>query len=378
MSLSEKERDWRYTEIKKRMKGKGVDALLVFGDTGDWGLRYGNLRYLTNSKVIFGNSALIFPLDQEPVMFMFSGLQANWAKKLSWVTDARFSASLISDSVQTLKTLKVKPRSLGVVSLSSLPLSWYERLRQEFPSMALVEMGPEIEAMRYLKREEEIELAQRSAHAADQGFNEVLKFLKPGMREFDVLSLLERAMKAEGGDDFFDLIASGPFEPGVKLVPFAITGRKEPSRMIQAGDSILLEITPRYGGYWSQLVRVVNVGRENSLLAKCHRAVRDGIEAATRYFKPGATLGRAAQEARKVIESAGLELRSPMGHICGLNLVESRVELESEDILQPGMIIIFHPIVGSGETQMFSGETYVITPEGCRCLNQAPDTLPTL
>ena len=378
MSLSEKERDRRHTETKRRMGEKGVDSLLVFGDAGDWGLRYGNLRYLTNSKVIFGNSALIFPMDQEPLMFMFSGLQATWAKKLSWIRDARFSANLISDIVQGLKALHQKTRKLGVVSLSSLPLAWHERLRDEFPAMGLVEMGPDIEEMRYLKGEEEIELAERSAHAADQGFEEVVRFLKPGMSEFEVLSVLEGAMKAAGGDDFFDLIASGPFGPGVKLVPFAITGRKEPSRMIQTGDSVLLEITPRYGGYWSQLVRVVNVGKENPLLARCHRAARDGIEAATRCFKPGVRLGQAAQEAKKVIESAGLELRSPMGHIRGLNLVESRVELESQDILQPGMIIIFHPIVGSGEMQMFSGETYVITPEGCRCLNEAPDPLPTL
>jgi len=378
MSLSEKERDRRHSEVRKRMKEKGVDTLLAFGDTGDWGLRYGNLRYLTNSKVMFGNSALIFPMDQEPVMFMFSGLQAGWAKRLSWINDARFSPNLISDIVNALKALKVRPKGLGVVSLSSLPLSWYERLRQEFPSMGLVEMGPEIEQMRYIKGEEEIELAQRSAQAADKGFDEVVKFLKPGMREFEVLSLLERAMKAAGGDDFFDLIFSGPFEPGVKMAPFAITGRKEPSRMIQAGDSLLLEITPRYGGYWSQLVRVINVGRENQLLAKYHRAARDGIEAATRHFRPGIKLGQAVHEAKKVIESAGFDLRGPMGHLCGLNLVEARVELESEDILQPGMIILFHPLVGSGDTQMFSGETYVITPDGHRCLNQAPDILPTV
>ena len=378
MSLSEQERDRRHGEIKKRMQAKGIDTLLVFGDTGDWGLRYGNLRYLTNSKVMFGNSALILPMDEEPVMFMFSGLQAGWAKKLSWIGDARFSPNLISDIVESLKTLGLKPKRLGVVSLSSLPLSWYERLRQEFPSMILVEMGPEIEQMRYLKGKEEIELAQNAAQASDKGFAEVVKFLKPGMTEFETLSLLERAMKSAGGDDFFDLIFSGAFEPGTRMAPFAITGRKEPSRRIQSGDSVLLEITPRYGGYWNQLVRVLNVGKENELLARYHRATREGINAATRKFRPGIRLGEAVLEAKKVIESAGLELRGPMGHICGLNLVESRVDLESRDILQPGMIIIFHPIVGSGDTQMFSGETYVITPEGHRCLNEAPDTLPTV
>ena len=84
-----------------------------FGDTGDWGLRYGNLRYLTNSKVMFGNSALIFPMDQEPVMFMFSGLQAGWAKKLSWIKDARFSPNLISDIVQSPENAQRETQEVG-------------------------------------------------------------------------------------------------------------------------------------------------------------------------------------------------------------------------------------------------------------------------
>lgn len=378
MSLSDKERDRRYGEIKRRMRNKEVDVLLLFGDTGDWGLRYGNLRYLTNSKVIFGNAALIFSLDQEPVMFMFSGLQASWAKKLSWVKEAHFSGHLISDIVNTLKPLHWVNKRLGVISLSSLPLLWYQTLRQELPHLDLIEMASDLEEMRYLKTEEEIELAEKSAHLADKGFHEILQVLKPGMTEFEVLSLLEGVMKAGGGDDFFDLIFSGRFAPGVKMVPFAITGRKEASRRIEVGDSLLLEITPRYGGYWSQLVRVINIGKENPLLARYHQAARDGIEEALLSFKPGARLGEAVYKAKKVIETSGLELRSPMGHLCGLNLVEARVELESGDILKPGMLMIFHPIVGLGETQMFTGETYIITHEGYRRLNQATDNLFTI
>jgi len=376
MSLSQNERDRRHSELRKRMKGMGVDIVLVFGDTGDWGLRYGNLRYLTNSKVIFGNSAMVFPLDQEPVMFMFSGLQANWAKQLSWINDARFTSNLISDIVSTLKSLRLKGGRLGVVSLASLPFSWHKTLSQEFPSINLIEMSPIIEEMRYIKGEEEIGLVEKSAQIADKGFNNIIQGLKPGMTEFEALALLEHPMREEGGDDFFDLIFSGPFRPGVKMIPFAITGRKEPSRTIQAEDSVLFEITPRYGGYWAQLVRVINVGKQNQLLTDYNRVARDGIESAIQYFKPGIKLGDALQEAKKMIESAGFELRLPMGHLCGLNLVESRISVESDEILKPGMVIIFHPIVaGAGDTQMFVGETYVITPEGHKRLHQAPDEL---
>ena len=160
------------------------------------------------------------------------------------------------------------------------------------------------------------------------------------------------------------------------MVPFAITGRREPSRTIEVGDSILFEITPRYGGYWDQLVRIVTIGKQNQLLANYNRVARAAIEAATKHFQPGIKLGDALSEAKKVIQSEGFELRLPMGHFCGLNLVEGRISPESEDALQPGMVLILHPIVGGvGDTQMFVGETYVITSEGYRRLNQATDEL---
>jgi len=60
MLLSQREKDRRYNELRKRMREMGVEILLVLGDTGDAGLRYSNLRYLTNFKVVFGNGVLIF------------------------------------------------------------------------------------------------------------------------------------------------------------------------------------------------------------------------------------------------------------------------------------------------------------------------------
>ena len=177
MSLSLKERDRRHGELRKRMKEKSVNILFAFGDTGDFGLRYGNLRYLTNCKVIYGNSALVFPIDREPVMLMFSDLQAEWAKKLSWITEVRASSNLISDIVKTLKSLGPNEKRIGVVSLASLPFSWYQTLRQEFPSLDLIEMAPVIGEMRQSKSEEEIELVKRSAQLEDKGFPELSRII---------------------------------------------------------------------------------------------------------------------------------------------------------------------------------------------------------
>jgi Xaa-Pro dipeptidase len=375
MFLSERERGRRHSELKKRMEAMGVDLLLVLGDTEDMGLKYGNLRYLINCKVIFGNSVLIFPSDQEPVLFMFGAVQANWGKQLSWIKDVRDYEfeNFLSDVVSTVKSIRPKCKRIGVASLASLPISWYQKFIQEFPAVELIEMTPLIREMRYTKSEEEIELVRRSAQLADKGFEEILKSVKPGMTEFEVLALMERPMREGGGDDFFDLIFSGPFVSGVRMEPFAPTGRK-----IQSGDSLLFEITPRYGGYWGQLVRIVNVGKENRLLSSYYRAIREGIEVAVQYFKPGITLGNAVNEAKKAIASRGFELCPPMGHICGLDLIEGRVKLESEDILKPGMIFVFHPSIRSGDTLVFAGETYVITSDGFERLHRATDELRTV
>lgn len=378
MSLSQKEKDRRHTELRKWMEKNGVDVIMVFGDTGDWGLRYGHLRYLTNGKVIFGNAVLLFPLDREPILFMASELQANWTRKLSWISDSRPSTDFVSDVVNTLQSFQLKNATLGITYLESLPLKWYQALREELPSLKLIDTGPVIEQMRTIKTEEEIELLQRSAHLADKGFENVLQGSKPGMTEFEVLALLEQAMREEGGDDFFNLIFSGPFGPGISMMPFSPTGGQEAGRAIQTGDSLLFEITPRYGGYWTQLVRIVNIGKENPLLAAYHRVVRDSAETALRYFKPDVRLRDALLEAKKVAESAGYEFRFPSGHYCGLTVVESRIGLESDEVLKPGMVFTFHPCVGNGNTQVFAGETYVITSDGYRCLNQAPTDLLTI
>ena len=371
MLLSNKERDRRYSELRKRMKELGVEILLVLADTGDAGLRYSNVRYLTNFRIVFGNGVLIFPLEGNPLFLVFSTLGAKKAKELSWIKDVReYNFNLVSEVIQSLQSMQRSWEKIGVAYLSTLPISLHQALRQAFPSADLIEMGPVIEKLRYLKSEEEIKLIQGSARLADKAFAEVVKVIKPGMTQFEVAASLEKPMREEGGEDFFDLFFSGPFGPGVGIDCYAPTDRK-----IKAGDVLLMEITPRYGGYWAQLVRIVCIGKENKELVKFHRVARDAITAGIRHFKPGMKLGSAAQEAKETVESAGLELHPPMGHLCGLDLIEARVKLESEEILQPGAVVIFHPPVYSGKTSIFWGETYVITSKGYRRLHNATDEL---
>ena len=83
------------------------------------------------------------------------------------------------------------------------------------------------------------------------------KMIRPGVSEYEIVSEIERYARAGGAEARFTLIGSGKFAFGDgNTLPLPISPS---SRRVEDGDSIVMEITPRYEGYWTQLVRTVNV-----------------------------------------------------------------------------------------------------------------------
>ena len=52
-----------------------------------------------------------------------------------------------------------------------------------------------------------------------------------------------------------------------------------------------MEITPRYNGYWTQLVRIISVGEPNEDFIKMHEVI---IKGALEELKPGNRIGNIA------------------------------------------------------------------------------------
>src|SRR5574342_345544 len=66
--LSLKERDRRWSAVRERMVAKGIDCLVVWGNTISQGLGMTNVRYLTQVGSWHGGIAL-FPLEGEVTLF---------------------------------------------------------------------------------------------------------------------------------------------------------------------------------------------------------------------------------------------------------------------------------------------------------------------
>ena len=75
-----------------------------------------------------------------------------------------------------------------------------------------------IEALREVKDESEIALIQQACHIADQGFEHILKMIRPGMSEIEVANQLDFFMRSLGATSVFLLIQSLPVDY-VQLCP---------------------------------------------------------------------------------------------------------------------------------------------------------------
>src|SRR5690606_4249206 len=66
------------------------------------------------------------------------------------------------------------------------------------------------EDMRIIKDEEELENLRMAARITDESYEELLKFIKPGIKEADIARKMNEIFKEKGADEGFTMVCSGP------------------------------------------------------------------------------------------------------------------------------------------------------------------------
>jgi Xaa-Pro aminopeptidase len=322
-------------------------------------------------------------------LFVYSGFSGRLARERSFIADVRTTSGYSAyDGIDQMDPmiLELPPvlRERGVlrgrvgVDLEALSTPWHDYLRRELPELQLVEIHKELMEIRLNHSQEEAEIFRAGAALGDAGYEAAVKVIRPGVTEQEIAAEIEYAGRKLGVSENFTLVGSGKFAFGdsnTLPLPVPPSGRR-----IEVGDTVIMEITPRYEGYWTQLVRMVNVGRPNPDLQKMQIAARDAIRKGLEHFRPGKRVRDIAKAMKDYVDGCGFVGKPPFGHICGNDLVEDRVTLDNERVLQPGFTTILHPMVytGDGKNVIFWGETYLATAEGYERLHGTTDELVTL
>lgn len=370
------EKEARHKAIRQIIREEDLKAILLIGDTNVGQSFYGDLRYYTNNRVVFFRQIVVVFPDSEPVLFAWSAVQTQSAAARSFIRDCRQRENIIAAAMQLLKEHGISSGRVGV-NLEMLSTAWYLYLKHELPKVEWVETHDKIMRIRFQRSEEEADTFRKGATLGDGGYEAAVKSLRPGVSEYEIAAEIEHFARSHGGEDHFTLIGSGkfPFSVGNTLPLFYPS-----SRRIESGDTISMEITPRYEGYWTQLVRTINLGKSNPDLEKIQKVCVNAIKTGLEQFKPGKKLKDHILAMESYVKSCGYRVILPLGHICGVDLTEAPVTFQSEMVLNPGTAVIIHPTISTpdGKVTFFWGETYLVTQDGYERLHRSSDELITV
>lgn len=383
MYLSKQERDRRYETLRGSMAKEDMPVLLVVGNghaTGSPVFATGAFRYLTDFFIFSQYGLLLFFLKDDPIMLVPMELQETVAKKYSWVDDIRLSLDYTETATRVLKEKKLEKGNVGIISMESIPASMYLALREKLPEAKFADAGSMLLRQRFTKSDDERKLLEKAAELNDGAYEEVLKKLKPGMKEYEVAGIIEGFHRGHGADKTFNLVFSGPFPVSLESIPFQGLPWCPGQRAIEKGDCVHMEMTNAYGGYWNQLVRIIAVGAENPALIRFHQAAVKVTQSALKSIRVGTRTADVVSTMAETSKQCGFTLTAPLGHFVGLDLIEGRVAAESEVVFNPGVAAIIHPRIddSKGANMLLWGQTYFMTEHGPACLNQTDDVLHTV
>lgn len=312
-------------KIREALQVNHVDAFLITSPI--------NRRYVTGFTGTAG-TALITETDAKFITDFRYTEQAE--AQVDGFQVIEHKQLMIDEIKHQLKEMKVK--RLGFEK-DYVTYSEYEMYRDAFEA-ELVPISGWIEEIRLIKTDEELAVMKQAAKIADDAFEHIQKYLKPGVKEIEIANELEFFMRRKGAtsSSFDTIVASG----WRSALPHGVASTKE----IASGELVTLDYGALYNGYCSDITRTVALGEIDSKLKEIYDIVLEANERGLREIKPGMTGKEADAVTRNYIAENGYgeKFGHSTGHGLGLEVHEApRLSSRSNQELKPGMVVTVEP-----------------------------------
>jgi len=227
----------------------------------------------------------------------------------------------------------------------ALPAEARALLVDLLPEARFADSRPLTRHARLIKTEHEIGLLRIAALAADAGQEGLLELAAPGRNELDVMGdVLTRVDRA----------AAQPLPWAGELVSGARTGIvRYPGgpidREMMAGDTVLMDLSVRYRGYWADCTNTLALGDPSDVQLRYFRAARDAHEAGVAALRPGRLASDAHAAAAEAFRRHGFEPAHYTGHQVGVSVNEEpRLVPYDHTPIEAGMVFAVEPGVYGG------------------------------
>jgi len=372
VSRAELERRWGL--VRNKMRELGIDAL-VLQNSSDWVGGY--IRWFSNQPATNGYpTSLVFPreagislIEQGP----FGGLKQSSDTELRATGIARrlttpsypsvgytgaYDADIVAAELRLLDAQRV-----GFVAPAAMYHSFGQRLREVLSASALVDATDPVDRIKAIKSAEERDLIRQVAAMQDEVMEQVLQFVRPGLKDFEIAAYAQYMAQQLGSEQGIYLCSSAPRGQAASFRPRSMQGRT-----LQDGDvfSLLIENNGA-GGFYTEMSRLMVLGKVPQELADAHAAVLDAQRFALSLLKPGALCREIFTQHNTYLSERGLpqEQRVSM-HGMGYDMVERPLIRSDEDMqIEENMAIVCHPGILNERLFVHNTEIHLIEAQGC-------------
>jgi Xaa-Pro aminopeptidase len=229
---------------------------------------------------------------------------------------------------------------------------------------------------RRIKTADEITLLTTAASLVDAAYDELYRFLRPGVRENECVGLVAKVLYDLGSEHVEGVNAIS----GERCSPHP---HVYSDRILRPGDPAFFDILHSFNGYRTCYYRCFAVGSASAAMRDAYVRCRDYMDEAIALVKPGATTADivsvwpAATEFGFPDEEAAFALQ--YGHGVGLSIWEkpifSRlVSLDHPEVLEEGMLFALETYwpASDGWSAARIEEEVVVTADGCEVVTKFP------
>jgi Xaa-Pro aminopeptidase len=355
----------RMGTLRRKLTRAGLSALLV--------TFLPDVRYLCGFT---GSSAVLALTRRRARLFTDSRYLTQAGEE---VAAAEIEIVKSSPAVAAVQWLAAQP---GVEAAgfdpARTPVAELKRWKSELPSALrrgfFEEVpAPFVEQLRMVKDEDELATMAEAALMGCRLFEEIVRFLRPGIPETDVAGELEHKARKLGaeGMSFETIVASG----ARSAMPH---GRATATRLPRRGF-VTLDFGIILNGYCSDMTRTVFLGSPRPGERKAYEAVLEAQENAVNAVAPGASCAEVDEAARSILrrEGFGEAFSHSTGHGVGLEIHEPpRLGTGQSARLAAGMVVTIEPgIYLAGQFGIRIEDMVAVTRTGGHVLTPAPKTL---
>ena len=179
-----------------------------------------------------------------------------------------------------------------------------KKVKQDFPAHRVLKSAPIMHKIRSIKDTIEIELMQKACKITESGFRRLLKFIKPGIWEYEIEAELahEFLRNRSKGFAYTPIVASGKNACVLHYI--------ENNQQCQDGDVILLDVGAEYANYASDLTRCVPVnGRFTRRQKEVYNAVLHVKTEAQKLLVPGTIMAEYHKQVGLLMEEQLVNLK---------------------------------------------------------------------